>query len=73
MAEDSRPARRALASFARDYAARKAVLDRAAATLRDERDTAIIEAFSAGMTTREIATVFGEISHQRVAQIVQQR
>ena len=73
MVEDSRPTRQALASFARDYHDRKADLDARTERLREDRDAAILKAFSEGMTTREIANVLGHISHQRVAQIVQQR
>lgn len=66
-------AREALKQFARDYSSRKDALDAEVRRLQDDRDAAIIEAFSNDVTTREIARILGEISHQRVAQIVLKR
>lgn len=74
MSEDRRSeAKEILARFTRSYDEKREALDREVERLQDERDAAILAAYAAGMTTREIATVFGSISHQRVAQIVQQR
>jgi len=70
---DADRTRSELVAFARSYETRKHELDRAADQLREERDEAIVRAFNGGLTTREIAGLLGEISHQRVAQIVQQR
>jgi hypothetical protein len=72
-ADAKQAAREKLAIFGRQYDERKDILEREARQLRDARDEAIISAFADGLTTREIARVLGDISHQRVAQIVQQR
>jgi DNA-directed RNA polymerase specialized sigma24 family protein len=72
-ADGKQAARQKLAVFGREYAERKDVLERASRQLQDERDEAILSAFADGLTTREIAQVLGDISHQRIAQIVQQR
>ena len=71
--DDRQQAERALKAFGRSYGERKDALDAQVKALQDERDEAILAAFANGLTTREIASVLGEISHQRVAQIVQRR
>ena len=70
---DQRDARRKLAEYARRYAERQEKLDREREQLQEERDSAILAAYAAGLSTREIATVFQHLSHQRIAQIVQAR
>jgi DNA-directed RNA polymerase specialized sigma subunit len=48
---------------------RERELDKAAETLRADRDRAIRRAYGDGMAMRDIAAVL-EITHQRVSQIV---
>lgn len=62
-------ARTTLAAFAEEHARREAELERAAETLRAERDRAIRDAYKDGLTMADIAAVMA-MSHQRISQIV---
>jgi DNA-directed RNA polymerase specialized sigma subunit len=62
-------ARTTLAGFAEEHARREVELERAAETLRAERDRAIRDAYKDGLTMADIAAVMA-MSHQRVSQIV---
>jgi DNA-directed RNA polymerase specialized sigma subunit len=58
-----------LAAFADEYARRESELEKAAETLRADRDQAIREAYKDGLPMADIAKVLN-MSHQRVSQIV---